>query len=106
MEEVSKKGQKNILAIISYIGILCLIPILTKEEDGFVKFHAKQGLVLFIAEIITWVIFYALPYQLWFLYNLLALLWIILSIIGIMNVIKGEQKPLPLIGKLAGKFKF
>ena len=106
MEEITKKGQKNILAIISYIGILCLVPILMKEKDGFVKFHAKQGLVLFIAEIITWIIFYALPYQLWFLYNLLALLWVILSIIGIINAVKGEQKPLPVIGKFAEKFKF
>ena len=106
MEEITKKGQKNILAIISYIGILCLIPILMKDKDGFVKFHAKQGLVLFIAEIITWIIFAALPYQLWFLYNLLALLWVILSIIGIINAVKGEQKSLPIIGKFAEKFKF
>ena len=55
MEEVPKKekGQKNILAIISYIGILCLVPILMKEKDEFVKFHAKQGLVLFIVEVAT-----------------------------------------------------
>jgi len=106
MEEITKKGQKNILAIISYIGILCLIPILMKDKNGFVKFHAKQGLVLFIAEIITWVIFYALPYQLWFLYNLLTLLWIILSIIGIINAVKGKQESLPIIGGFAEKFKF
>ena len=106
MEEITKKGQKNILAIISYIGILCLIPILMKDKDGFIKFHAKQGLVLFIAEAITWIIFAALPYQLWFLYNLLTLLWIILSVIGIINAVKGEQKSLPVIGKFAEKFKF
>jgi len=106
MEEITKKGQKNILAIISYIGILCLIPILMKDKDGFVKFHAKQGLVLFIAEMIAWVIFYVLPYQLWFLYNLLTLFLIILSIIGIINAVKGEQKLLPIIGKFAEKFKF
>ncbi len=105
MEEFSKKNQKNILAIISYIGILCLVPILIKEKDEFVKFHAKQGLVLFIGEIIIWIILRIIPY-LWFLGNLFGLLWIILSIIGIMNVLNNKKKEIPLIGKFGKKFKF
>lgn len=105
MEETSKKGQKNILAIISYIGILCLIPILTKEKNEFVKFHAKQGLVLFISEVITWIVFVNILYFS-FLGDLFGLLWVVLSIIGITNVLNNKKKEIPFVGKFAKKFKF
>ncbi len=105
MEEISKKSQKNILAIISYIGVLCLVPILTKEKDEFVKFHAKQGLVLFVSEVIVWVVFSIIPY-LWLIGNLFWILWVVLSIIGIMNVLNNQKKEIPLIGGFAKKFKF
>lgn len=105
MEEVSKKSQKNILAIISYIGVLCLVPILMKEKDEFVKFHAKQGLVLFIGEVIVWVVFSIIPY-LWLLGNLFWILWAVLSIIGIVNVLNNRKKEIPLIGGFAKQFKF
>ena len=110
MEETSnkietKKSQTNVMAIISYIGPLCLIPFLTKEKDEFVKFHAKQGLVLFAGEVITWIIVGVVPI-LWFLGNLLGICWLILSIIGIMNVVKNEKKEIPIVGKFAEKIKF
>lgn len=38
------------LAVCAYLPVLCLIPVLTRTADDFVKFHARQGLALFIAE--------------------------------------------------------
>ncbi len=105
MEETPKKGQKNILAIISYIGILCLVPILMKEKDEFVKFHAKQGLVLFIAEVATLLISW-IPILGWFIGFILWIIWLVLSLMGIINAVGGKQVPLPVIGKFAKKFKF
>jgi len=105
MEEVSKKSQKNILAIISYVGVFCLVPILMKEKDVFVKFHAKQGLVLFIAEIATILIAW-IPILGWFIGFILWIVWVVLSLVGIMNAVGGKQVPLPVIGKFAKKFKF
>jgi len=104
MEETPKKEKTNAMAILSYIGPLCLIPLLTKEKDEFVKFHAKQGLVLFAGEVITWIIVAIVPI-LWFLGNLVGIFWLVLSVIGIMNVVKKEKKEIPLVGKFAGKFK-
>ena len=105
MEETPKKDQKNILAIISYIGILCLVPILMKEKDEFVKFHAKQGLVLFIAEVATLLISW-IPILGWFIGFILWIIWVVLSLVGIINAVGGKQVPLPVIGKFAKKFKF
>ncbi len=99
-----EKKSLNKLAVMSYIGPLCLIPILTKEKDEFVKFHVGQGLILFICELTTWIILSVIPF-LWFLGNFFGLLWFVLIIIGIMNVVNSQKKKLPLIGDLAGKIK-
>ncbi len=102
--ETPKKAPVNIMAVISYIGPLCLIPILTKEKDEFVRFHAKQGLILFIGEVATWLIVGLVPI-LWVLVNLVNIVWLVLSIIGIVNVTKGEKKEIPVVGKFAKQIK-
>ena len=104
-EQGDKKGGANVMAIISYIGPLCLIPYLAKDSDDFVKYHAKQGLILFICEVITWVIFRILPFWYWYLLNIVSLVWLAFTIIGIINVVNKQKKPLPIIGSFAGKIK-
>lgn len=99
-----KKEQPNAIAALSYIGILVLVPLLAVKDDEFVKFHTKQGLVLFIAEIATMTISW-LPIIGWIFGFFLGILWLILSIMGILNVLAGKKKPLPVIGGFADKFK-
>jgi fumarate reductase subunit D len=105
MEETPKKEQSNIMAILSYIGVLCLIPILMKKKDEFVSFHAKQGFILFVAEVATWMVFSIFPF-LRFLGNIFGLVWLVLSIIGIVNVLNKKKKEIPLLGRFAEKIKF
>src|SRR5436190_18583440 len=47
-------SEKTIFLVLSYLGIFCLIPLLAKKDDPDVQWHAKNGLGLFIAELI-WV---------------------------------------------------
>ena len=86
----------KIIAILSYIGILVLVPILAANGSKFAKFHANQGLILLIIEFIVG-IFVLFPFI-----NILAtLLWLLafsLSIIGIVNAASGNATELPLIG--------
>jgi len=98
--------QKNTgMAMAAYI--IFFIPLLTEaRNDSFVKYHVKQGLVLFIVGIIVEIISLILPWQLWMIIRLLDIALVALAIIGIMNASKGEQKPLPLIGKFGEQFKF
>jgi uncharacterized membrane protein len=111
MEEIPKKqptkgaGQKDLTAILSYLGILFLVPLLACKDNPFAQFHAKQGLVLFIAEVATMFIGW-IPFLGWFVGMVAWFIWVILSIIGIVNVLGGKQVPLPIIGKFARKFKF
>lgn len=100
----AKQGDKNLIAIFSYLGILFLIPLLVSKDKPFVQFHAKQGLVLFIAEVATAVIAW-IPILGWIAGFILWIIWFVFSIMGIVNVVTGKQAPLPIIGKFAGKFK-
>ncbi|MEK7580337.1 MAG: DUF4870 domain-containing protein [Patescibacteria group bacterium] len=98
--------EKNTgMAILAYI--IFFIPLLTEaKKDPFVKFHVKQGLLVFIAWIAASVISWILPWQLGIIAMLLRICVFVLMIIGIMSAAKGEQKPLPIIGKFAEQFKF
>ena len=102
--EEAKKGKVNPMAILSYIGILVLVPLLVEKQDEFVKFHARQGLVLFICEIGTMLISWV-PIIGWLFGFLLWILWLVFSIIGIINVLNGKKTPLPIIGQFADRFK-
>lgn len=87
--------QNKVIALLSYLWLLCLVPLLLKPKSEFCKFHAKQGLVLCIAWLFVWI-----PFLGWLIWIAL----IILSILGIINVLKGENKELPVVGNLAKKF--
>jgi uncharacterized membrane protein len=95
--------KKTLMAVLAYIGILIIIPYLTSKEDPFVKFHIKQGLVLVVIELII----YVLGMMMWVLMPILGVINIavvILSIIGIINVVQGNEKELPLVGPFSKHF--
>ena len=104
MEETTQGSKKNTgMAVIAYI--IFFIPLLTDaKNDPFVKYHVKQGLVLFIGYIIE-IFVGMIPFIGWIISPLLGILLLILFIIGIMNAIGGKEKPLPVIGGFAQNFK-
>lgn len=106
-EKVSKQEVKekiNPLAFLSYIGILCLVPLLVEKKDEFVKFHTRQGLALFICEVATLLVAW-IPIFGWIVGFFAWILWIVLSVMGIINVFAGKKTPLPIVGQLADRFK-
>lgn len=93
--------QKNtLMGVLSYIGPLVIVSYATAKDDPFVKFHIKQGLVLLAIEVVVWIA----GMMMWQLYPLLSIInlaALILSIIGIVNVVQGQEKELPLVGGFA-----
>lgn len=85
------------IVILSYLFLLFLVPLLTKKDSAFAQFHAKQGLVLAICWFIAPLTMFLAPFA--------YLFCLVLAVIGIMNVVNNKMTPLPLIGKLAEKFK-
>ncbi|MBX4205185.1 MAG: hypothetical protein KW788_03310 [Candidatus Doudnabacteria bacterium] len=89
------------MGILAYLGILVIIPLIVAKNDPFVKYHVKQGLVLLVLEVIGSFVFW-IPILGW----LLWLFTLVLVVIGILNVTKGKQQPLPVLGKYADHFHF
>lgn len=106
----AKVGNNNIMAVFAYLWILIILPFLTDaKNDPFVKYHLKQGLALIIFEVIGWFVNFILvfvPVIGWLIMMLWWLTSLILAIVGIMNVLNGQEKELPLIGKYGTNFKF
>ena len=96
-------NPKTLMAAIAYIGPLVIVSYLVDKDDPFVKFHIKQGLVLFVIEVATWFLGMIL-WPLWFFLNIINLIALILSIVGIVRAVKGKEVRLPLVGKYADYF--
>jgi len=104
---VKAKEQNTTMAVIAYL--LFFVPLLTGDAktDLYVKYHTKQGLVLFLLVVAIRVVGWFMPLLLW-----LTLSWflnlgaLVLLIIGIINAVGGKQKPLPIIGRFSDMFKF
>jgi uncharacterized membrane protein len=97
------KSNSTILAVLSYLGPLVIFSYLMAKDDEFIKFHARQGIVVFGLEVIVWLLG-GMLYSFWMIINILNLITLILSIIGIVNVLQGNKKELPVVGGLAGSF--
>ena len=103
-------SQNTTMAVLAYI--LFFIPLLTGDakKDEFVKFHTKQGLVLFLTCVVINIVHWFMPYQLYWsfgwIFYLLGLGTFVLFIMGIINAVNGKKEPLPVIGGLSSMFKF
>jgi uncharacterized membrane protein len=92
--------ENKYVALFSYVYILFLIPLLAKRDSKFCQFHAKQGLVLFVIDIIA-------SLFMWFpvIGQLLMFALAIVSVIGIIKVLNGEYWKIPYIYDWSEKIK-
>lgn len=81
------------MAALSYVWILSLIVFVTRRHSPFVRFHAKQGIVLFVLSILFW----AVP----FVGRLLELVILGFCAFGFIAAAQGQRKELPFVGPMA-----
>lgn len=84
------------MAALSYAWILCLIPLLTKKDSKFAQFHSKQGLILLGASLLFWFPIFG---------QILALVVLIVSVIGIIKALNGEWWKIPFLYDLSKNIK-
>lgn len=106
-EETNIHFEKRWCAALSYIivGVIWYFVDDRMKKDLFVKFHAKQGLVL-ILSIITLQVLSSLVIFLTILWIIIGIFLLILGLIGIIYALEDKEKPIPLIGKYAKMFTF
>lgn len=92
------KNDSNIMGAISYLWLLSIVMYFVKKDDSFVRFHAKQGMVLAVISIVLSFI----PVIGW----IVNLGVFIMMIIGAVKAYQGQKYALPVIGSIAEKINF
>lgn len=94
--------RNKILAVLSYLNFLVIVPLFVRNEDEFVKRHLKQGLFLSLTLIL-------LPYVLiipllgWVIGAVWFFVWLFLWLIALISAILGREKPIPLVGRFLAR---
>lgn len=102
--ELQDIEKNRAFAIVAYLWILFIVGLIAAPNSKFAKYHANQGLVLFLASIIASVgclVIGFIPLVNMILVLAVPLLWLgwlVLAILGIVNAAGGRCKPLPMIG--------
>ncbi|OGF94685.1 hypothetical protein A2Y47_00725 [Candidatus Giovannonibacteria bacterium RIFCSPLOWO2_12_43_8] len=99
----SAPHDNKLMGILAYLGPFIIVSYIVAKDDPFVKFHIKQGLVLFVIEVAVWFIG-RMFWPFWMILNIVNLSVLILAIIGIVNAAHGEEKELPVVGKYSSHF--
>lgn len=100
-EDLTGIDPNKLMAAISYLGILVLIPLFVSRNDPFVRFHVKQGLVILVGYIIA--VFAAA-----WIAPVGSMLWVLMllaSILGLIQSLQGKWWRIPGIAQLADKFR-
>lgn len=77
------------MAALSYVWVLSVVVYYAKKDSPFVRFHARQGILLFILSIACWFI----PV----VGTLLELIVLGLAVIGFLAAAQGHWKELPVV---------
>lgn len=84
-------SANRIWAAMSYVLLLSLVLLLTKRDSAFVQFHARQGVVLFLFWLLMWVD--AIGFFVFWI-------WLVLTIICIVQALRGEYFSIPLVSRI------
>lgn len=95
---VTGQGKNRILAALSYLSVLFVLPRFFCPEDEFARYHARQGLTLFIFGVICDALSAAVPIG-W----VLTLFRLYCIYKGMTNALNDRMEPLPYIGRYGEK---
>ncbi len=111
-------GNRTIMIVLSYLGILALIPLLVEKNDKEIQWHAKHGLVLLVAEVSIFIVLSILQaivshipligclgaligVLIWFV---LCIGILIVHIMCIVKGVNGQRFMLPVVSEYANRF--
>jgi len=103
--------SKIVCAVMYLFRILFFVPLLLSPRTRFNMFHSNQALVLLLLDIVLGIavgivdsILLFIPIIGWIAVCLLSaavtIIMLIFSFIGIINVLNGKMRPLPIIGRI------
>lgn len=109
--------QNRPMAVLAYMGPFVVVPLIFARESRFARFHANQGLLLFLLEfglwMVNWVLgflfmpnlsrtasgfFNAIAHLYGFAAGIIWAVFAIMALAGILHAIAGAEDKLPVIG--------
>ena len=102
-------SNRSVMIVLAYLWLLALVPLLTEKEDREVQWHAKHGLVLLVAEIAAWVVYFVLtmiPGVGCLLAIVPPIIWLVFMVVRIMCIVKGtsgQRLLIPGVSEFADK---
>lgn len=102
--DIEDINKNRLVASICYISLLFILPLILVKDSPFVKEHAKQGLVLFLFEIVATIIYY-FPIFGKLLGGIIFVFCIVFSIIGFLVALTGGFIAFPVVYDLAREIK-
>ena len=90
-------AKNKVVAAFAYL--IFFLPLLVCPDSAFGKFHANQGLLLFILSFAGSFVLAWIPIIGWIVLPFFYLTTCVLAVLGFVNAYNGKAKELPLIGK-------
>lgn len=109
----SVSPNRTIMIVLSYFGLLALIPLLVEKDDREVQWHAKHGLVLFVTEIIIVILISIVGGIISFADAgcsgcvAQSVFWLVVMVVHILAIVKGvngQRLIIPGISDFANRF--
>jgi uncharacterized membrane protein len=107
-----QSSNQPIMLVLSYLGLLALIPLLVEKDDAEVQWHAKNGLLMFAGWIVLWIVLMILNFVPVLgtilscgLLPILMLVIVVIHVIAIVKALKGERFMMPLVSEYVDQWK-
>ncbi len=108
-------SDRTIWLVLSYLGILALIPFFAKKDDPDpeIRWHARNGLALFLVELVVGIVFFVVGIAmrnsvagcgLGIIECVIWLGFLVVSVICIIKAVGGQRFRLPVVSDLGEKF--
>jgi len=99
-QEEQEIREGRFFAVISYVSFLCIITLVLKKGNKFALYHAKQGLVLFVMEVVAFILA-IIPFLGWLIGIFGYALFLLVSLWGIMQAALGIYCRIPVVSKIS-----
>jgi uncharacterized membrane protein len=90
-------------AALSYCFFLWIFAFIFRKNNRFAHFHARQGIVVFIGEVV-FIVLALLPFIGKIFYVTGLILFLFVSLYGIYSALTGKLARIPLVAEIADKF--
>ena len=108
----SPSSDRTLMIVLSYLGLLALIPYLTKKDDAEIHWHAKNGVGLLIVDVVVWVLLLVigmvvgdslLGCGLWAVNCVVWIGILVLHVYCIIQAVGGKRPRIPVVTDFAEK---